>query len=260
MATIHSEVAHGVGWLRVHNPERRNAMTLEMWRALPARLQEFEQDDAVRVVVLTGMGDKAFISGADISEFDRVRSTPDDVLAYEDAVRDAESALRNSVLPTIAAVNGVCYGGGLGLAGSCDLRYAARSARFCMPAARLGLGYGLDGVQAFLQLLGPAFLKEVFFTGTPFDAEQATRIGFVNRTFNDDTFFDEVTMLAQSIARNAPLTIKALKMSIRALQESNNESLTEDALTFIQACFDSDDYKEGRNAFAEKRQPRFRGR
>lgn len=260
MATIRSEVVNGVAWLRVDNPERRNAVTLDMWRALPSRLREFEQCGSVRLVVLTGTGDKAFISGADISEFDRVRSTPADVETYEDAVRDAESALRNTALPTIAAVNGICYGGGLGLAANCDLRYAARSARFCMPAARLGLGYGLEGVQAFLNLVGPASLKEIFFTGTPFDAEHAAHIGFVNRIFDDNTFATDVTALSESIASNAPLTLKALKVSIRALQESANVSLKHQALAAIQACFDSDDYKEGRTAFAEKRQPSFRGR
>src|SRR5690606_31702708 len=147
----------------------RNAMTLAMWRSIPHWMEQFEQQPEVRVVILTGTGNQAFVSGADISEFAEVRNTPENVERYEAAVRDAEAALRNSIVPTIAAINGRCYGGGLGLASNCDVRYAARSARFRMPAARLGLGYGMTGVKAFLELLGPASLKDVFFTGEPFD-------------------------------------------------------------------------------------------
>lgn len=259
MAALLSEVIDGVGWLRVDNPQRRNAMTLAMWRAIPEQIRRFERE-GVRVVVLTGTGDKAFISGADISEFAQVRNTPEDVQAYEAAVSAAEAALSDTFLPTIAAVNGLCYGGGLGLAGSCDLRFAARSARFCMPAARLGLGYGLAGVQAFLNLLGPAALKEVFFTGEPFDAEHAQRIGFVQRVYADDAFLEGVTERAQVIAANAPLTLRALKSAIHALQAPGDASLEARALAAVQACFDSDDYQEGRAAFAEKRRPAFKGR
>jgi len=259
MATLQSEVINGVGWLRVDNPERRNALTLAMWRAIPAEIRRFEET-GVRVVVLTGTGDKAFISGADISEFDKVRSTPTQVADYEGAVREAEASLRNTSLPTIAAVNGLCYGGGLGLAGSCDVRYASRSARFCMPAARLGLGYGIEGVEAFLSLLGPAALKEIFFTAEPFDAEYASRIGFVNRIFEADAFVDQVSQHVQTIAFNAPLTLRALKTAIRALQQTEDASLKQNALAAIQACFDSEDYREGRAAFAEKRRPSFKGR
>lgn len=259
MASVLAEVIDGVGWLRVDNPKRRNAMTLKMWKGIPVRVREFEKDSAVRAIVLTGTGDKAFVSGADISEFGQVRSTPDDVEAYENAVREAEGALRDTQLPTIAAINGLCYGGGLGLASSCDLRYATRTATFCMPAARLGLGYGMEGVQAFLTLLSPAELKEIFFTGKPFDAEHAAHISFVNRVFNDDTFIEQVTEWAQCIASNAPLTLRALKSSIRALQKPGDISLEKGAVAAIQACFDSDDYKEGRAAFAEKRKARFQG-
>jgi len=258
MAEILTEVIDGVAWLRVNNPERRNAMTLAMWKAIPQRIAQFEQDPAVRVVVLTGTGDKAFISGADISEFGQVRSTPADVEAYEAAVDAAEGALRNTRLPTIAAVNGLCYGGGLGMAASCDLRYAAKSARFCMPAARLGLGYGLSGVRVFIDLLGPAALKEVFFTGEPFDAAHAERIGFVNRSFSDAGFADQVQERARLIAGNAPLTLQALKLAVQAVQ-SSDPAAERAAVAAVQACFDSEDYQEGRRAFAEKRKPVFQG-
>ena len=259
MAALLSEVIDGVGWLRVDNQPRRNAMTLAMWQAIPEQVARFEKE-GVRVVVLTGTGDKAFISGADISEFGRVRSTPEDVEIYEHAISAAEGALRDTFLPTIAAVNGLCYGGGLGLAASCDLRYAASSARFCMPAAKLGLGYALDGVQAFLNLLGPSALKAIFFTGEPFDAQHAQRIGFVNEVMSGADFLEQVTARVQVIAGNAPLTLRALKTAIHALQTPGDAALEQSALAAIQACFDSDDYKEGRAAFAEKRRPAFKGR
>lgn len=260
MPAMLNEVIGHVGWLRVDNPGRRNAMTLDMWKAIPQLIAQFEDNVQVRAIVLTGTGEKAFISGADISEFDRVRSTPQDVNAYEAAVRAAEGALRNTALPTIAAINGLCYGGGLGMAGSCDLRYAARSARFCMPAARLGLGYGLDGVEAFLKLLGPSSLKEIFFTGEPFDAQRAADIGFVNRVFDGDGFQHQVAQAANTIAANAPLTLRALKRAIHALHDKENTALKKEALAAIQACFDSADYQEGRAAFAQKRRPIFQGR
>ncbi|MDS1139383.1 enoyl-CoA hydratase [Pusillimonas sp. SM2304] len=260
MAAIHGEVMDGVAWLKVDNASKRNAMTLAMWRAIPHWMTQFEANPDVRVVMLTGAGNQAFISGADISEFAQVRSTPEDVEAYESAVRSAETAIRDSALPTVAAVNGLCYGGGLGLAGSCDLRYAARSARFRMPAARLGLGYGMTGVKAFLELLGPSSLKEVFFMGEPFDAERARQIGFVNQVFDDETFAEDAARLAETIASNAPLTLRALKRTIRAINTPDDARQQEEALQAIQACFDSADYKEGQLAFAQKRRPVFQGR
>lgn len=260
MAAIHGEVINGVAWLKVDNAPKRNAMTLAMWRAIPHWMAQFETNPDVRVVMLTGAGNQAFVSGADISEFAQVRSTPEEVEAYESAVRNAEAAIRDSVLPTVAAVNGLCYGGGLGLAGSCDLRYAARSARFRMPAARLGLGYGMTGVKAFLELLGPSSLKEVFFTGEPFEAERARQIGFVNQVFDDETFAEDAALLAGTIASNAPLTLRALKCAIRAINTPDDSRQQEAALHAIQACFDSADYKEGQLAFAQKRKPVFQGR
>lgn len=260
MADILSEIIGRVGWLRVDNPPRRNAMTLQMWRKLPALIADFERNPQVRAIVLTGTGDKAFVSGADISEFAQVRNTPQDVEAYETAVDAAERALRDTLLPTIAAVNGLCYGGGLGLASSCDLRYAASSARFCMPAAKLGLGYGLPGVKAFLELLGPSSLKAIFFTGEPFDATLAAGMGFVNGVFDDDRFHDDVQEVARGIAANAPLTLRALKQAVKAVQEPANAALQKDAQAAIQACFDSADYQEGRLAFSQKRRPDFQGR
>lgn len=253
----HSIEAH-VATLVVTNEVRYNAMTLAMWKQLAELLAQLKSDDSVRAVVLRGCGERAFVSGADISEFDSQRSSEDGVAAYDRAVDDAQTALAQFPRPVIAAISGICYGGGLGLALACDLRYASPTAKFRMPAARLGLGYALKGMKRMVDVLGAPNASELFYTARVCDAQEAMRIGLVN-SVHEDIFAQAATTAAQ-IAANAPLTISAAKLAIKTLLSSApGEGVAEVALA-VKACFGSSDYAEGRKAFAEKRPAVFIGR
>ncbi|MDB5847504.1 MAG: carnitinyl-CoA dehydratase, partial [Rhodoferax sp.] len=229
-------------------------------------LAELGANPAVRAVVLRGDGDKAFVSGADISEFGEKRNDPAGVAAYDAAVANAQAALASLRCPVIAAVSGVCYGGGLGLILACDLRYAAPNARFRMPAARLGLGYAFKGIQRMAAVLGVARASELFYTARVYGAEEAARIGLVSGLHDD--VFAWAAATAAEIAANAPLTVQAAKQAFNAvLKSADAQAASADIAADIaavdvavKACFKSDDYAEGRAAFAEKRTPDFKGR
>lgn len=249
-----------IGWMIFNNPARRNAVSLEMWEAIPQILAAYEEDPAVRVIVVTGAGEKAFVSGADISQFEKERSTPEQVKHYEDISSRAAAMLTGTVKPTIAMIRGFCIGGGLGTALNCDLRIAAEDARFGVPAARLGLGYGYTGVEKLVRLVGPAYAKEIFYTARQFDAAEALQMGLVNRVVPVAELEEYVRGYAATIAGNAPLTIRAVKKTVgEALKDpgKRDEAAVKAA---VDACFTSDDYKEGRRAFMEKRRPAFQGR
>jgi enoyl-CoA hydratase len=178
-------VADGAtGWLIFSNPERLNAVSYEMWRAIPRRIVEFVGDPAIRVVVLRGEGDKAFVSGADISHFEKVRSSGAGIADYDDATRLANEAILACPKPTIAMIQGYCMGGGLGVALCCDLRFAAANSRFAIPAARLGLGYAYGGIKRLVDVVGPSFAKEIFYTARQFSADEAVSMGLINRTYS----------------------------------------------------------------------------
>lgn len=260
MPEVRVQIQDAIARMTLSNPARLNAMTMSMWTQLANAFDAIADDAGVRVVVLAGDGDKAFVSGADISEFETQRHSPAQVLAYEAEFDRAFSALLACSRPVIAAIRGVCVGGGLGLAGACDLRYATRSSRFRMPAARLGVGYGLAGTKRFVDVLGAARTAELFYTARMFDGEEAERIGFVHKAFAEEDFADAIEGIIAGIAANAPLPILAAKLAIReALKDSGerDEQVVADA---VKACFDSEDYQEGRRAFMEKRAPRFEGR
>jgi enoyl-CoA hydratase/carnithine racemase len=249
-----------IGTLTFNNPERHNAMSLDMWRAATGVLDGFEQDSAVRVIVLTGAGGRAFVSGADISKFESERDTLDAVAEYNAAVDRFGQALGECSKPTIAMIRGFCLGGGVGIAVCCDLRIANDAARFAVPAAKLGLGYGYANVRRIMDLVGPAFVTEMLLTARQFDASDAVRTGLVNHVVPDGEIENYVRDLAETIAGNAPLTVQAVKRIVRELRQSPDvepDVAACDAL--VKQCFESADYREGRRAFLEKRKPVFRG-
>ena len=252
----HTREGH-VATVILENAARHNAMTIGMWRGLTSLLAQLQADASVRVVVLRGEGDRAFVSGADISEFGAERNTPEGVVAYDKAVDDAQSTLAHFSRPVIAAISGICYGGGLGLAFACDLRYAASSARFRMPAARLGLGYALNGMQRMVDVLGAPIASELFYTARVCDSSEALRIGLVNAVQED--CFAYAAGVAAQIAANAPLTVRAAKLAISALRSGQAQASADAIAQAVKACFESADYAEGRKAFAEKRTPLFTG-
>jgi enoyl-CoA hydratase/carnithine racemase len=252
---------HGqTGWIVFDNPARHNAVSMSMWQALADIVEDFAGDDALRAVVVTGAGGKAFVSGADISEFEAKRSTPETTAAYREASQRATHALQAIGKPTIAMIRGYCVGGGVSVALSCDLRIAAEGARFAVPAAKLGLGYELEGVKKLVDVVGPSFAKEIFYTARQFSAAEAQAMGLVNRVIADDALEAYVRDYCGAISANAPLTVASIKTLVE--QALLDESARDMALCerVVQRCFDSEDYVEGRRAFMEKRRPAFRGR
>ncbi len=249
-----------IGWMTFNNPARRNAISVEMWEAIPAILDAFEADAEVRVIVLKGAGEKAFISGADISQFATQRASAEGVARYEEIVERAGARLGAAAKPTIAMIRGYCVGGGVGVALNCDLRIAADDARFAIPAAKLGLGYRQGGLKRLMDVVGPAYAKEIFFTARQFDAREAAAMGLVNRVVPAAELEDYVRGYCASIAENAPLTIEAVKRVLAELTKPRDEVDLALCEALVQRCFESEDYIEGRRAFAEKRKPVFRGR
>jgi len=232
-------------------------MSLDMWRGAATVLETFECDPAVRVIVLTGAGGKAFVSGADISKFEDERATLDAVAEYNASVDRFSAALQNGTKPTIAMIRGYCVGGGVGIAVCCDLRIANDMARFAVPAAKLGLGYGYENVRRIVDLVGPPFATEMLLTARQFDAAEAARAGLIHRVVPDTEIERTVRELAETIAGNAPLTIQAVKRILRELRSDRPDVDACDAL--VRKCFESADYREGRQAFMQKRKPEFRG-
>jgi len=249
-----------VGWMQFNNPARHNAVSVDMWSAVPEIMAEFERDDQIRVVVLSGSGGKAFISGADISEFAEKRSSRDSVEEYNRIAGLANAAIIDFPKPTIAMIQGYCIGGGLGVALCCDLRLAADNSRFAVPAAKLGLGYAFDGIKRLVDIVGPSFAKEIFYTARQFDSSEALMMGLVNRVVPTAGIEAYVRDYAGTIGGNAPLTINAVKLCANeAVRDPEKRNLVA-AQAAVDGCFASTDYVEGRTAFMEKRKPAFRGR
>lgn len=249
-----------VGWMIFNNPAKHNAVSLEMWMAAIEILDRFARDDDVRVIVLRGAGGKAFVSGADISKFDDERAEAAAVARYNDTSERAYRALIESPKPSIAMIEGYCIGGGTGLAVCCDLRICNEDARFAVPAAKLGLGYGLSRLRRLIDLVGPSFTREIFFTARQFTAQEAAAMGLVNRVVPNAELEAYVAKYAETIAANAPLTVKAVKRIVAEAVKDPGERDEALCQRLVDECFASQDYVEGRRAFMEKRKPVFVGR
>jgi enoyl-CoA hydratase/carnithine racemase len=254
-----SKVEAGVGWMIFNNPERHNAISLEMWEAALEIMAGFSADPSVRVMVVTGAGGKAFASGADISKFKDERQEASALAHYQATTQKAYSAIQGMAIPTVAMIRGYCIGGGTAAAVCCDLRICTENAKFGVPAAKLGLGYGMQRAQPLVDLVGPAYAKEMFFTGRQFDAREAERMGLVNRVVADDQLEATVQEMARTIADNAPLTVRAAKLVVGELLKDAQDRDVAATERAVDACFKSNDYREGQAAFAEKRKPRFTG-
>jgi len=253
-------ISDGVGVLTFNNPEKRNAMSLEMWEGVGQVLTEFREDDAVRVVILVGAGEKAFVSGADISQFEKTRHN---AAASEEYSKksDAQRALLGSFpKPTISCIRGFCLGGGMQVAMLTDMRIAAEDSQFGIPAAKLGIAYGYDGLRNLVSLVGPSWARLIMYTGMRIDSKEALRIGLVDRVIPTNELWGATMEIARTISENAPLAIKAAKITIaQVLKDSAERDMAAIKQIGID-CMDSEDFREGRRAFMEKRKPQFKGK
>jgi len=248
------------GWIIFSSLSKLNAITYDMYRRVPEAMAEHGRDPSVRMIALRGVGDKAFTSGADVTEFAHARDSIGATASYNQAVEDCNVALTSCAKPTVAFVRGVCYGGGLGIAARCDVRLCSDDSVFALPAARLGLGYSYSSIMRLAHVVGPAYCAEIMFTGRRYSAEEAYQMRLVNRVVPQADFERVVAEYCATIAENAPLTIAAGK---RCLIEGYKDPAQRDMRTVqatIDACYTSEDYREGRDAFIEKRKPVFRGR
>ncbi|MGO4328991.1 enoyl-CoA hydratase [Cupriavidus sp. 2TAF22] len=259
-AKIIAQADQGIGWLTFNNPARRNAMSLEMWQGLGEAIKAFQADPEVRVVVLRGAGGRSFVAGADISEFEEHRSNAEQKKAYADIASGAHTGLARLSKPLVAMIEGFCIGGGLALALSADVRFATPGSKFGIPAARLGLGYDYAGIAALARLVGPSTAKDMLFSARFLEADEALRIGLVNFVVDEAQIAQQVHAYVGRIAGNAPLTVHAAKSAVRAFERYSAAQDAEEISALVDRCFDSDDYREGRRAFLEKRAPVFTGR
>jgi enoyl-CoA hydratase len=255
-----AEKAGPVGRIVFNKPQKHNATSSDMWEAIPVILDDFEKDPAIRVVVVTGAGDKAFVSGADISEFEKARSTPEQVAYYDKIGETANARLTKCSKPTIARIRGYCVGGGLAVALTCDIRIASENSKFAVPAAKLGLGYRAAGIKVLMDVVGPANAKEIFFTGRLFDAREALGMGLINRIVPEAELDSYVDNYCTLIGQNAPLTMHAAKRTVEELSRLDGTPDFGRSAQLVKECFESEDYIEGRRAFMEKRKPAFKGR
>lgn len=253
-------ISEGIGIVTFNNPARLNAISIEMAEGLAEAFTEMRDDASVKVVVLTGAGEKAFISGGDISQFDKTRPNAEVARRSAQRFRERQDMIANFPKPTIAAIRGYCLGGGLGTALNADIRIASRDSKFGIPAARLGIAYGFDGLTKLVSLVGPSRARLILYTGARFGAEEAYDFGLIDRLVEPDQLWAEVLGLARQMARNAPLAIAAAKLTISQVIKDPQDRDMAAIAEIGRVCMDSEDFKEGRRAFMEKREPRFQGR
>jgi enoyl-CoA hydratase/carnithine racemase len=254
-----AEQGDGIGWMIFNQPERRNALSVEMQEAIPEILGAYAADESVRVVVMKGAGDKAFVSGADISEFEARRSSPELIEEYNAIMGRASESFESLGKPLIAMIQGFAMGGGLITAMRADLRVASDDSQFGIPAARLGIGYGFEGVRQLVGLVGAANAREILYTGGRFSAADALHMGLVNRVVPAADLEATVRKLAGTIAENAPLTVQLVKVAISEAAKDPERRDLGRVHELVEQCMVSEDYKEGRRAFMEKRRPAFTG-
>jgi enoyl-CoA hydratase len=243
-----------------NNPVKHNALSVDMWAAVPGLLAQAADDERVRLVVFSGAGEKAFVSGADISQFEDRRAAEEAVKHYEALAEDALMSIYRFSKPTLACIRGWCIGGGVNVAISCDIRIAASDAVFAIPAARLGLGYRYSALQNLVDLIGVGATKDLFYTARRIDAAEAQRLGLVSRTCAVSGLPALLAEYTDSIVSNAPLTLAAAKEIIGEILKPSPELDAARCRDLILKCFESEDYAEGRRAFMEKRKPQFKGR
>jgi enoyl-CoA hydratase/carnithine racemase len=249
-----------VGVVTFNNPDKRNAVSLDMWEGLGQALTELRDDPTVRVVILVGAGDKAFVSGADISQFEETRHNAAASEEYAKKSAAQRALLANFPKPTIACIRGYCLGGGMQLAMLADIRFAGEDSQFGIPAAKLGIAYGYDGLRRLVSLVGPSWARLIMYTGMRIDSAEALRIGLIDRLFPIDELWGETMQIARTISDNAPLAIKAAKITIAQVLKDPVDRDMEAVRQIGIACMDSEDFREGRRAFMEKRKPNFTGR
>lgn len=245
--------------IRFNNPARHNALSVDMWEAVLPMLAQAEADDRVRLVVFSGAGDKAFVSGADISQFEDMRAAQEAVTRYESMAEAALTGIERCSKPTLACIRGWCIGGGVNVAIACDIRIAASDAVFSIPAARLGLGYRYSAMKNLVDLVGPGVAKDLFFTARRIGADEARGYGLVSRVCPAADLEALLAEYTGALADNAPLTVAAAKVITAEILKTSTDADLARCQTLIRDCFASEDYAEGRRAFMEKRRPVFKG-
>jgi enoyl-CoA hydratase/carnithine racemase len=256
---MQARIDNGVGWMIFNNPARHNALSLEMWQGIGDILEYYADQDSVRVIVMRGAGGKAFVSGADISEFDTKRSNAKQKDEYAKIAGRATKWMNKTAKPLIALIEGYCIGGGLATALSADIRMATPDSKFGIPAAKLGLGYEYEGLAKLARIVGPSRARDIMFSARFMEADEAYAMGLINFIHSRDDIEAKCVEYAERIAGNAPLTVMAAKAALNAWESGSREAEVAAVKALVDGCFDSADYEEGRRAFREKRTPHFQG-